>query len=263
MISEFVGIFQVSSPNNGDESINEGYIAENPGSSIYGDKHFYNYVEDNSDYFCNLAAMPNRYLLESAGIREGMRLVTWLCDLTQQNVQQLNTAATDIAIGSDGLAVSPDWLAPPTQPHLAGCFIGLRPWHGAAHMYRAVLEAIALRMIHNMESLCSHTSKPSQLLITGGGSHSDLFMQIFADVCELPCTRMAVPDAAGLGAAICAAVGDDHFSDFDVAVQSMVNVGEVFHPVNENVAAYQTLRDQRGPKFKNQINQVLQTLNAH
>ena len=41
---------QISSPNNGDQSIAEGFIADNPYSAIYGDNHYYNYYEDNWDY---------------------------------------------------------------------------------------------------------------------------------------------------------------------------------------------------------------------
>ncbi len=40
---------KVSSPTNGDETISEGYLASNPYSTIYGDIHYYNYVEDNWD----------------------------------------------------------------------------------------------------------------------------------------------------------------------------------------------------------------------
>ncbi|KAF2359739.1 Glycoside hydrolase superfamily [Trinorchestia longiramus] len=36
----------VSSPSNGPESIEEGYIAENPGDTRYGDIHYYNYIGD-------------------------------------------------------------------------------------------------------------------------------------------------------------------------------------------------------------------------
>nr|XP_053649260.1 beta-mannosidase-like [Cherax quadricarinatus] len=38
--------FVVSSPSNGIESEEEGYIAENPSSTLYGDAHYYNYMDD-------------------------------------------------------------------------------------------------------------------------------------------------------------------------------------------------------------------------
>ena len=42
--------FLVSSPSNGLASEQEGYIASNPYSSLYGDTHYYNYREDNWDW---------------------------------------------------------------------------------------------------------------------------------------------------------------------------------------------------------------------
>uniref|UniRef100_A0A6P7FVN4 beta-mannosidase n=1 Tax=Diabrotica virgifera virgifera TaxID=50390 RepID=A0A6P7FVN4_DIAVI len=40
------GLFITSSPTNGNESDAEGYVAQNPASSLYGDIHFYNYILD-------------------------------------------------------------------------------------------------------------------------------------------------------------------------------------------------------------------------
>ena len=42
--------FMVSSPSNGVASEDEGYIASNPYSSLYGDTHFYNYRDNNWDW---------------------------------------------------------------------------------------------------------------------------------------------------------------------------------------------------------------------
>ncbi|CAH1280029.1 unnamed protein product [Diabrotica balteata] len=40
------GLFITSSPTNGKESDAEGYLAQNPASTLYGDVHFYNYILD-------------------------------------------------------------------------------------------------------------------------------------------------------------------------------------------------------------------------
>ncbi|CAH0550626.1 unnamed protein product [Brassicogethes aeneus] len=45
-LTNFRGLFLSSSPTNGDQSKNEGYVAKEPGSSFYGDVHYYNYVLD-------------------------------------------------------------------------------------------------------------------------------------------------------------------------------------------------------------------------
>ena len=91
----------------------------------------------------------------------------------------------------------------------------------------------------------------SPVLVSGGGSRSDLMMQIVADVYGRPARRTAVNDAAGLGAAICAAVGHGIYPGWDQATAAMVSPGQQFTPDPGAVRAYQ------------QINQVYATLTSH
>jgi len=77
--------------------------------------------------------------------------------------------------------------------------------------------------------------------VSGGGSHSDLMMQIVADVFDRPTRRTAVNDAAGLGAAICAAVGHGIYPDWGRATAAMVAAGDNFAPDTRNARAYQKI----------------------
>jgi FGGY family of carbohydrate kinases, C-terminal domain len=81
----------------------------------------------------------------------------------------------------------------------------------------------------------------SPVLVSGGGSRSDLMMQIVADVFDRPARRTAVNDAAGLGAAICAAVGHGVYPDWDQATAAMVAAGDEFGPDARDVRAYQRI----------------------
>jgi sugar (pentulose or hexulose) kinase len=91
----------------------------------------------------------------------------------------------------------------------------------------------------------------SPVLVSGGGSRSDLMMQIVADVYGRPARRTAVNDGAGLGAAICAAVGHGIYPGWGQATAAMVSPGRQFTPDPGAVRAYQ------------QINQVYATLTSH
>jgi len=81
----------------------------------------------------------------------------------------------------------------------------------------------------------------SPLLVSGGGSGSDLMMQILADVFDRPARRNTVNDAAGLGAAICAAVGHGVYPDWDQATAAMVAAGDEFVPDTQAARAYQKI----------------------
>jgi sugar (pentulose or hexulose) kinase len=91
----------------------------------------------------------------------------------------------------------------------------------------------------------------SPVLVSGGGSRSDLMMQIVADVYGRPARRTTVNDAAGLGAAICAAVGHGIYPGWDQATAAMVRPGQQFTPDPGAARAYQ------------QISQVYATLTSH
>lgn len=214
------------------------------------------FVADSDSYFTNFASEPNRYVYESAGIRRGMWTASWLRDLlgaevtlaaAENNVsgeEYLNNVAAAVPSGSDGLFCLLDWLAPPSEPYKRGLFIGLDERHGYAHMYRAILEGIAFTMHRNMVALEEERNiQLETLVVTGGGSYSDLFMQIFADVFGLPTTRNVVRDSAGLGAAICAAVACGVYPDFESASNNMVQREDIFQPNPEATRLYSQLEE--------------------
>jgi xylulokinase len=200
-------------------------------------------------YWVNFAARPGRYLYESTGIRRGMWMVSWYRGVLEgprgeetRLEDALNAEASRLAPGSNGLLTLPDWLAPGHAVWRRGALLGFDGSQGRAHIYRSILEGIALTMANNtaaMEQALGRSLSP--VLVSGGGSRSDLMMQIVADVFDRPARRATVADAAGLGAAICAAVGHGIYPDWDQATAAMVAVGDQFAPNAPAVRAYQQI----------------------
>ena len=203
-------------------------------------------------YWVNFAARPGKYLYESTGIRRGMWMVSWYRTLLEGSHGEepemtrledaLNTEASQLAPGSNGLLTLPDWLAPGHAVWRRGALLGFDGSQGRAHIYRSILEGIALTMANNtaaMEKTLGYRLSP--VLVSGGGSRSDVMMQVVADVFDRPARRTTVTDAAGLGAAICAAVGHGIYPDWDQATAAMVAVGDQFTPDAPAVRAYQQI----------------------
>jgi len=205
-------------------------------------------------YWANFAARPGKYLYESTGIRRGMWMVGWYRTLlegshgeepppgTARLEDALNAEAGQLAPGSNGLLTLPDWLAPGYATWRRGALLGFDGSQGRAHIYRSILEGIALTMANNtaaMERALGRRLSP--VLVSGGGSRSDLMMQIVADVFDRRTRRVTVNDAAGLGAAICAAVGHGIYPDWDQATAAMVSAGAQFAPDAAAVRAYQQI----------------------
>ena len=206
-------------------------------------------------YWVNAAAVPGTFLHESAGIRRGMWTVSWVRDLVVAGtpgadrpdgdaVQTwLETGAGEVDPGCDGLLTLPDWLPPQGAPHRRGTVVGYDARHTPAHLYRSVLEGIVLTMRTHVAAMEQEQGGPAtRLLVSGGGSRSPLMMQVVADVFGRPAERPAQPDAAGVGAAICAAVGAGVHQDFRTAVAAMVPAGSRFDPGPRAVAAYAGVR---------------------
>ncbi|MEP6979536.1 MAG: FGGY-family carbohydrate kinase [Nakamurella sp.] len=182
-------------------------------------------------YWINFAAEPGRYLVESNGIRRGMWTVSWLRDLLGADLDALTREAAAVEPGSGGLITVLDWLAPADHPYRRGAILGFDGTQGRGHLYRSLLEAIALTMrrhVRAMEAALGQTF--STVVVSGGGSHSPLVMQLFADVFDRPAARAGVSDAAGVGAAICAAVGAGLHPGWEAAVAAMVRPGVTYHP---------------------------------
>ena len=82
---------------------------------------------------------------------------------------------------------------------------------------------------------------PGRLVVSGGGARSELTTQLVADVFGRTTWRPVVADAAGLGAAVCAAVGHGTHPSFEAAVAAMTRPGDRFEPDPAAHAAYDAL----------------------
>ena len=65
-------------------------------------------------------------------------------------------------------------------------------------------------------------------ILSGGGSRSPVWPQMFADVLGIPIAVAACGETGALGAAIAAGVGAGIFADLDAGVAAMTRAGESF-----------------------------------
>jgi sugar (pentulose or hexulose) kinase len=72
--------------------------------------------------------------------------------------------------------------------------------------------------------------KIKEVRVAGGGSQSNVAMQLTADIFGLPASKPHIYEASGLGAAIDAAVGLGLHADFPSALKEMTRIGQVFEP---------------------------------
>lgn len=124
--------------------------------------------------------------------------------------------------------------------------------HSRGHIYRSILEAIAITMKNNVDAMATELNLDVEdIVVSGGGSNGALFMQIFSDVFGLPTSRAVGPSGASLGAAICAAAAAGLYSDIESAVSLMAGERQRFEPNLGNHALYTELASQIYPSLNN------------
>jgi xylulokinase len=192
------------------------------------------------------------YYFETS-LRAGTFLVDWfthqLCPASADSgalLRDLEAEAAEIPIGSDGLLALPYWgavMTPYWDPLARGCWIGLSGSHRRGHLYRSLLEGIALEqaLVTGMIEAATGVAV-SEYIAIGGGAANDLWRQIMADATGKPIRRSRTLEASSLGAAICAAVGAGLYESAADAANGMCDkVFREAQPLAENCARYAEL----------------------
>jgi sugar (pentulose or hexulose) kinase len=231
--------------------LNDGTVLVSLGTYITSMMLGHHYDPEPQNYFTNPGATPGTWLYESSGIRRGMSTVTWIKELLGSDILEeaekrdmspenyLNMLAEDIPVGSEGLYTILHWLPRPDKQYERGIMLGFNGKHKGPHMFRSILEGIAMTMKNNAQAMCDELDIDlNEIVVSGGGSKGDLFMQIFADVFGIPAHRNEINGAAGLGSAICAALALDVYDSREEAIENMVRHEDSFSPNKNNHEIY-------------------------
>ena len=188
------------------------------------------------------AVIPGLHVVEGGQTSTGS-VVSWIRrTLGNPSYEELNHEAAELEPGSEGVVIQEHFQGnrtPHTDPLSRGVISGLTLKHGRGHLFRAALEGIAFGTELILETMRNNGFEAETVVLAGGATRSDLWLQIHADVSNLPLTLTKVPDAPALGSAILAAVGSGAFSDIGTATQKMVQVDRVIEPNQETHARYQ------------------------
>ena len=207
-------------------------------------------------FWTNFASIPHRYLYESNGVRRGMWTLTWFLDLLgpefaekaaslgMSREQYIEQEAVDVPAGSDGLMTVLDWLATTDKPFRKGIMLGFDARHARGHVYRSIMEAIALTMKFHVDAMCAELGITlEEIVVSGGGSNSPLFMNILADVFGITTSRCLDGGGAALGAAMCAAAAAGVHPSIEAASAAMAHEREPFAPSSAHGAVYDRMAD--------------------
>lgn len=109
-------------------------------------------------------------------------------------------------------------------------FYGLAGWHTEGHMLRALFEGVVFEHRRHIEQLTSAGVDFGNAVLSGGGSRSPIWPQMFADCLGKTMTVAVCEETGALGAAIAAGSGADLFDDMEAGVAAMTSTKTVFTP---------------------------------
>lgn len=224
----------------------------NLGTAVVSGVYSASYAVDRA--WRTMGAPDGGFYLESC-LRYGTFLVDWfverVCGVDPRAdpgvYARLEREAADVPIGCRGLILVPYWsgVMPPYWQHDArGVILGLSAVHDRGHIYRAVLEGMALEQALSTDAAEARAGvEVEEYVAIGGGAASDLWCRIVADATGRRVRRSATVEASSLGAGMCAAVGAGWFPSFAEAAASMSGrIVKETEPEPANVARYRELR---------------------
>lgn len=185
----------------------------------------------------NGSVMPNFYGVEAGQSAVGDLLRWWVevvCGGDETMHASLSADAARMAPGASGL-VALDWnngnRTILVDPRLTGLIVGQTLHTTRAEIYRALIEATAFGARAIIERLNANGVPVNRVISCGGiAEKNPLFMQIYADVIDMPMLIAGSTQTPALGSAIAAAViagaKAGGYDDFESAQRQMTRVAD-------------------------------------
>jgi xylulokinase len=185
-------------------------------------------------------AVPGRYV--SFIYNHGGSLVKWFRD-TFAAVEHRQALAGAKDIYANLLAEMPETLSSViVLPHFTqtgtpdfltdscGVITGLHLNTTRGDILKGMIEGITLYLKEGVDSLPETGISIQDYRAVGGGSKSDAWIQICADILGRPFARPVNTEAGALGSAMIAGVGSGVFPNYQAGVEAMVKLDRIFEP---------------------------------
>jgi xylulokinase len=201
-------------------------------------------------------AAPGRYV--SFIYNHGGSMVKWFRDtFAQAERAQAKTSGQDVyaqltaemPAGPSRILALPHW-GPTGPPEFiddsCGVMLGINLETTRGDILKGLIEATTFYLRECLESLPATGITIEDFRAVGGGSKSEAWLQIVADVMGRPVLRPQISEAGVLGAAIIAGAGCGVFPSLEAGVETMVKLEHTFEPQATEQARY----DERFARYR-------------
>ena len=184
------------------------------------------------------ALLPYTLIEESSPTSSGN--LEWLMKelFDMDDYAACNAYVESVDVQVDGVLYLP-FLYGSNVGNIHGAFLNMQAFHTRADMIRAVYEGVAFAHKTHLLRLLKYRSVPKAIRIAGGIIHSPIWLQIFADVLQLPLEVVEHEEFGTQGAAICACVGTGLYQSFESAIEHIVHIHKTILPNPAKKAVYE------------------------
>lgn len=195
--------------------------------------------------------IPGKYVAYAFSYTGGA-LIQWAVDTVakaeKDRAKQAGVSVNEYlekqSVSPTGLLVLPHFAGAAT-PYMdtgsKGAILGLTTETTSADIYRGCMEGVVYEMFLNQKRLAGSGIHYTKLHATGGGAHSGEWMQMKADMLNLPITSLKTVDAGTVGSAMLTGVAVGLFRDLEEAARYMVEETTTFVPRPQMHEKYQKI----------------------
>lgn len=184
--------------------------------------------------------IPGKYIAYAFSYTGGA-LIQWCVDTLAKKEKELakneGISVNELLEGDyedpTGILVLPHFAGAAT-PYMdigsKGAILGLTTSSTVRDIYKACMEGVVYEMQINMEQLRKSGIHFEMMHATGGGAKSQVWMQMKADVLNIPITALETGDAGTVGSAMLTGVAVGCFENLEKAKVCMVEKQQVYKP---------------------------------
>lgn len=197
----------------------------------------------------SLFCIPGYYLIEESSPTSAGNLEWYINNFMGKDLDNakitgksiyadIDRMVDEIAPGESSVLFLPFLYGTNSDKYSSAAFVGLTDSHKEQHMLRAIFEGVVFSHKVHIDKLLKLRNKPSAIRLAGGAANSSVWVQMFADILNLPIERVNTKELGTLGCAMAGAVCAGIYSDYKDAARSMVRIGDTINPDYENHKTY-------------------------
>jgi sugar (pentulose or hexulose) kinase len=126
--------------------------------------------------------------------------------------------------------------APDFDKNAKGVFYGLNVMHDKYDMSFAIMEGVSHLLTNNIEFFEKLGVITNTIVATGGGSKSDVWLQLKSDIIGKQVLVPQNEEAASIGCAIIGAVSAGVYPSYEEAVEKCIKINKILEPKNTLIA---------------------------